>query len=171
MRNLPRPYLCSSMRVCLFSLALYDTSSSGQFGYDCLTAVVITSPVLGIHWATWIRRWVVFIEPGKLGAIFLEMPFLFPFLPPFPILLLLGQLMFSHRSTSLCSFIFFLILFSPRFILDRFYTVSSNSLIFSSALSNLLLIQSLIFHLTHCSIHLYKFNLGHLYLLGLHLTF
>lgn len=84
---------------------------------------------------------------------------------------MLGQLMFpTDLQVSVPSF-FFLFFFLCVSFWIIFITVSSNSLISSSALSNLPLIQSLIFHRTRCSIHLYKFNSGHLYLLGLGLTF
>lgn len=55
-----------------------------QLGYDVpWCSFHHISLVLGVHWASSICKLIIFIEFGKFGAIVLDMPFLFPFLPPF----------------------------------------------------------------------------------------
>lgn len=73
---------------------------------------------------------------------------------------MLGYVKLFHHSLMLLSFIWIFFFFELHFGYF-FAAMSLGSLIFSSAVSNLLLIPSnVLFHLRHCKFHLQKFELG-----------
>lgn len=126
----------------------------------CCHVVFIVFPVLRIHWTSYIYRFTVSIKFGNFQSFKKNLFFVSP--SPSLETLVIDTLVCLKLSHSCCSLL--LQSFSPVFHFQLFLLIwSSNSLIFSSAMSNLLLILSIV--LSNSRILICSYCIFHCYFL------
>lgn len=114
-----------------------------DFHYLYLRVIFFMLFVLGSYFASWISGFIVFIKPEKISAIISLKNVLSPTLLSFKnsSYTYSRPLELSHRSLMLYSFFFLVSSFTVSFWVFCI-TMSSRSLVFSSAMCNLMLVPS-----------------------------